>query len=148
MRSQLGQIVRFGLVGGVNTGTFFVLYLLLHPYMPYFAAYSLAFVLAMVGSFFMNTYFTYRTKPTWKKFLLFPLTNITNYVIQSVGLLLLVDWAGMNEKIAPLVAAVIAIPFTYVISRRILIPGTGPAAAADQDAADPQPPKASPASTV
>ncbi|WP_330330362.1 GtrA family protein [Streptomyces sp. NBC_00536] len=152
MKSQLGQILRFGLVGGVNTGTFFVLYLLLHPHMPYFAAYSLAFVLAMVGSFFMNTYFTYRTKPTWKKFLLFPLTNITNYVIQSVGLLLLVDWAGMNEKIAPLVAAVIAIPFTYVISRRILIPGADPAPAADPSAGNPsagaERPAASPASTL
>lgn len=124
-KAQLGQIVRFGLVGGVNTGTFFVLYLLLHPLMPYFAAYSLAFVLAMVGSFFMNTYFTYRTRPTWKKFLLFPLTNITNYVIQSAGLYALVSWAGMNTKIAPLVAAIVAIPFTFVLSRKILIPGTG-----------------------
>ncbi|MBT2449148.1 GtrA family protein [Streptomyces sp. ISL-43] len=123
-KTQLGQIVRFALVGGVNTGTFFVLYLLLHPFMPYFAAYSLAFVLAMVGSFFMNTYFTYRTRPTWKKFLLFPLTNITNYVIQSAGLYALVTWAGMNTKIAPLVAAVLAIPFTFVLSRKILIPGT------------------------
>lgn len=70
-KDQLGQIVRFALVGGVNTATFFGIYLLLHPWMPYFAAYSLAFVLAMVGSFFMNTYFTYRTRPTWKKFLLF-----------------------------------------------------------------------------
>ncbi|MFJ7203100.1 GtrA family protein [Streptomyces sp. NPDC098789] len=148
MKSQLGQILRFGLVGGVNTGTFFVLYLLLHPHMPYFAAYTLAFVLAMVGSFFMNTYFTYRTKPTWKKFLLFPLTNITNYVIQSVGLLLLVDWAGMNEKIAPLVAAVIAIPFTYVISRRILIPGTDAAEAADPAGSEPQRSSTSSASTV
>ncbi|MFI5985939.1 GtrA family protein [Streptomyces sp. NPDC051555] len=148
MKSQLGQILRFGLVGGVNTGTFFVLYLLLHPHMPYFAAYTLAFVLAMVGSFFMNTYFTYRTKPTWKKFLLFPLTNITNYVIQSVGLLLLVDWAGMNEKIAPLVAAVIAIPFTYVISRRILIPGTDAAPAADPAGPEPQRSSTSSASTV
>ncbi|MFD7032122.1 GtrA family protein [Streptomyces sp. NPDC059917] len=148
MKSQLGQILRFGLVGGVNTGTFFVLYLLLHPHMPYFAAYTLAFVLAMVGSFFMNTYFTYRTRPTWKKFLLFPLTNITNYVIQSVGLLLLVDWAGMNEKIAPLVAAVIAIPFTYVISKRILIPGTDEARAADPAGSEPQRSSTSSASTV
>lgn len=123
-KTQLGQIVRFALVGGVNTGTFYVLYLLLHPWMPYFAAYSLAFVLAMVGSFFMNTYFTYRTRPTWKKFLLFPLTNITNFVVQSVGLYALVSWAGMNTKIAPLVAAVVAIPFTFVISRKILTPGT------------------------
>ncbi|WP_327252722.1 GtrA family protein [Streptomyces sp. NBC_01244] len=133
-KTQLGQIVRFGLVGGVNTGTFYVLYLLLHPWMPYFAAYSLAFVLAMVGSFFMNTYFTYRTRPTWKKFLLFPLTNITNFVVQSVGLYALVSWAGMNTKIAPLVAAVVAIPFTFVISRKILIPGTADAAGEPEQA--------------
>ncbi|WP_329385662.1 GtrA family protein [Streptomyces sp. NBC_01351] len=128
-REQLGQIIRFALVGGVNTATFFGLYLLLHPWMPYFAAYSLAFVLAMVGSFFMNTYFTYRTRPTWKKFLLFPLTNVTNYVIQSVGLYALVAWAGMDTRIAPLVAAVVAIPFTFVLSRKILVPGTAAARA-------------------
>ncbi|UQX01137.1 GtrA family protein [Streptomyces sp. RerS4] len=127
-RDQLGQIFRFVLVGGVNTGTFFALYLLMHPYLPYFAAYTVAFVLSMIGSFFMNTYFTYRTRPTWKKFLLFPLTNVTNYVIQSVGLYALVSWAGMDTRIAPLVAAVVAIPFTFLLSRKILIPGTGPAA--------------------
>ncbi|MFD7261800.1 GtrA family protein [Streptomyces sp. NPDC059874] len=132
-REQLGQIFRFALVGGVNTATFFGLYLLLHPWMPYFAAYSLAFVLAMVGSFFMNTYFTYRTRPTWKKFLLFPLTNVTNYVIQSVGLYALVAWVGMDTRIAPLVAAVVAIPFTFVLSRKILVPGAAAARAAEPE---------------
>ncbi|MGW6539806.1 GtrA family protein [Streptomyces sp. NPDC055051] len=121
MRDQLGQIIRFGVVGGINTGTFFGCYLLLHPWMPYFAAYTLAFLLSMVGSFFLNTYFTYRTRPTWKKFALFPLTNVTNYVVQSAGLYALVTWAGMDDRIAPLVAAVVAVPFTYVISRRILV---------------------------
>ncbi len=132
-KDQLGQVFRFALVGGVNTGTFFGIYLLLHPWMPYFAAYSLAFVLAMVGSFFMNTYFTYRTRPTWKKFLLFPLTNVTNYVIQSAGLYALVTWAGMDTRIAPLVAAVVAIPFTFLLSRKILVPGAARAAAPEPD---------------
>ncbi|WP_432125793.1 GtrA family protein [Streptomyces sp. bgisy082] len=130
-RARLAEIFRFGLVGGVNTGTFFGCYLLLHPWMPYFAAYSLAFLLSMIGSFFLNTYFTYRTRPTWKKFALFPLTNVTNYLVQSVGLYALVTWAGMDDRIAPLVAAVVAIPFTYLISQRILVPrGTDPAPAA------------------
>ncbi|RSS81089.1 GtrA family protein [Streptomyces sp. WAC06614] len=133
MKDQLGQVVRFALVGGVNTATFFGIYLLLHPWMPYFAAYTLAFVLSMVGSFFMNTYFTYRTRPTWKKFLLFPLTNVTNYVIQSVGLYALVTWAGLGTRIAPLVAAVVAIPFTFLLSRRILVPGAARAAAAQEE---------------
>jgi putative flippase GtrA len=127
-KEQLGQIFRFGLVGGVNTGTFYVIYLLLHPWMPYFAAFTLAFLLSMVGSFFMNTYFTYRTRPTWKKFFLFPLTNATNFVIQSVGVYALVDLAGMDSRIAPLVAAVAAIPVTFVLSRMILVPGASRAA--------------------
>ncbi|WP_327291137.1 GtrA family protein [Streptomyces sp. NBC_01198] len=126
---QLLQIVRFALVGAVNTGTFYGFYLALHPLMPYFAAYSLAFVLSMIGSFFLNTYFTYRTRPTWKKFFLFPLTNITNYVVTSIGVYAFVEWVGMNDKIAPLVAAAAAIPFTYVLSRRILTKDTPPATA-------------------
>ncbi|MFJ3499891.1 MULTISPECIES: GtrA family protein [unclassified Streptomyces] len=130
-RARLAEIFRFGLVGGVNTGTFFGCYLLLHPWMPYLAANSLAFVLSMIGSFFLNTYFTYRTRPTWKKFALFPLANLTNFLVQSAGLFVLVTWAGMDDRIAPLVAAVFAIPFTYLISQRILVPrGTGPASAA------------------
>ncbi|MFJ3924062.1 GtrA family protein [Streptomyces sp. NPDC090022] len=122
-KTQLGQIIRFGLVGAVNTGTYFALYLLLHLWLPYFAAYTIAFLLAMVGSFFMNTYFTYRTRPTWKKFLLFPLTNVTNFVVQGAGLYALVTWAGMDSRYASLVAAVVAIPFTFLISRKILVPG-------------------------
>lgn len=117
---QLMQVVRFALVGVVNTATFYGFYLALHPWMPYFLAYTCAFVLSMIGSFFLNTYFTYRTRPTLKKFLLFPLTNLTNYVVTSVGVFVLVEWVHMNDKIAPLVAAAAAIPFTYVLSRRIL----------------------------
>lgn len=114
------QVVRFALVGVVNTATFYGFYLALHPWMPYFLAYTCAFVLSMIGSFFLNTYFTYRTRPTWRKFLLFPLTNLTNYVVTSVGVFVLVEWVHMNDKIAPLAAAAAAIPFTYVLSRRIL----------------------------
>ncbi|WP_093715927.1 GtrA family protein [Actinacidiphila alni] len=137
---QLLQIVRFALVGGVNTATFYGFYLALHPWMPYFAAYTLAFVLSMIGSFFLNTYFTYRTRPTWRKFLLFPLTNLTNYVVTSVGVYALVEWAGMNDKIAPLAAAAAAIPFTYLLSRRILVPTAGTdTAPAEAGAAEPQP---------
>lgn len=118
--AQMRQIIRFALVGVVNTGTFYAFYLALHPWLPYFLAYTVAFVLSMIGSFFLNTYFTYRTRPTWRKFLLFPLTNLTNYVVTSVGVYVFVEWAHMNDKIAPLIAAAAAIPFTYVLSRRIL----------------------------
>ncbi|MEU7634482.1 MULTISPECIES: GtrA family protein [unclassified Streptomyces] len=117
-----GQIVRFTVVGGVNTATFYACYLPLHRLLPYFAAYTAGFTLSLVGSFFLNTYFTYRTRPTWKKFLLFPLTQVTNYAVQSAGLVALVSWLGMNSVAAPLAAALLALPVTFVVSRRILRP--------------------------
>ncbi len=120
---RLARLLRFAVVGGVNTLTFYACYLALHPWLPYFAAYTIAFLFSMVGSFFLNTYFTYRTRPSWKKFLLFPLTQVTNYVVQSAGLVVLVNWCGLGTRIAPLLAAVLAIPFTYLVSTRILVPG-------------------------
>ncbi|MBB6435404.1 putative flippase GtrA [Streptomyces candidus] len=133
MSSQILQVLRFALVGAVNTGTFYGFYLVLHQWLPYYPAYVVAFLLSMVGSFFLNTYFTYRTRPTWRKFLLFPLTNLTNFVVTSVGVFVLVEWCDMDERIAPLVAAAAAIPVTFVLSRRILTredataAGNGPA---------------------
>jgi putative flippase GtrA len=120
-RFNLGRIIRFAIVGALNTGTFYVLYLLFEKFLPYFVAYTVAFVLAMIGSYFLNCYFTFKVKPTWKKFLLFPLSNAANYVITSVGLVVLVHALNMNKTIAPLVAAAVAIPITYVVVQYLLV---------------------------
>ncbi|MGW0288329.1 GtrA family protein [Streptomyces sp. NPDC003236] len=66
------QMARFALVGVVNTGTYYGCYLALLTALPYLAAHVIAFALSMTGSFLLNSYFTYRTRPTWRKFLLFP----------------------------------------------------------------------------
>ncbi|MFG3497844.1 GtrA family protein [Streptomyces sp. NPDC047928] len=117
-----GQIARFALVGVVNTATYYGLYLLLLAVgLPYVAAHVIAFLLAMVGSFFLNSRFTYRTRPTWRKFLLFPLTNAANFVITTSGVYLLVDVAGFSSRYAPLIAAAAAIPITFVVSRTIML---------------------------
>ncbi|MEE1755913.1 GtrA family protein [Streptomyces sp. SP18CS02] len=117
-----GQIVRFALVGVVNTATYYGFYLLLLALgLPYVAAHVVAFLLSMTGSFFLNSRFTYRTRPTWRKFLLFPLTNAANFVITTSGVYLLVDVAGLSSRYAPLVAAAAAVPITFVVSRTIML---------------------------
>lgn len=120
-RSTLARVVRFGLVGVVNTAVYYGLYLLFKLVVPYLVAHVLAFCLAMVGSYFLSCYFTFRTKPTWRKFLLFPLSNATNFVISTVGLYVLVAWAHLNQQVAPLVAAAAAIPFTFVVAQFVLV---------------------------
>ncbi|WP_330244937.1 GtrA family protein [Streptomyces sp. NBC_00562] len=115
------QMARFALVGVVNTGTYYGCYLALLTVLPYLAAHVIAFALSMTGSFLLNSYFTYRTRPTWRKFLLFPLTNAANFVITTGGVWLLVDCAGFSSRYAPLVAALAAIPITFAVSRAIML---------------------------
>ncbi|MFF9349573.1 GtrA family protein [Streptomyces sp. NPDC014734] len=115
------QMARFAAVGVVNTATYYGCYLLLLNPLPYVAAHVAAFALSMTGSFFLNCRFTYRTRPTWRKFLLFPLTNAANFVITTGGVYLLVDVAGLGSRYAPLVAAAAAIPITFVVSRAIML---------------------------
>ncbi|ATW48872.1 GtrA family protein [Streptomyces peucetius] len=116
-----GQIVRFALVGVVNTGTYYGLYLALLTVLPYVAAHVVAFLLSMVGSFFLTSYFTYRTRPTWRKFLLFPLTNAANFVVTTSGVYLLVEVFRFERTYAPLIAAAAAIPITFAVSRVIML---------------------------
>lgn len=118
----LKQAVRFGLVGVVNTGTYLASYLILRLVLPYLAAHVVAFAISTIGSFFLNCWFTYRVRPTWKRFLLFPLTTATNFVLTTAGVYGLVEWIGMDERPAPLVAAAAAIPVTFLVSRTILAP--------------------------
>lgn len=119
--SIVKHAAKFTVVGFINTGVYYVLYLLFREVMPYIAAHLVATAFAMVGSFFLNTYWTFRTKPTWRKFAIFPLTNLTNYVVQTVGLFALVEFLSVDERIAPLIAAVVAIPITFLLSRKILL---------------------------
>ena len=117
------QIVTFALVGVINTAAYYCLYLLFLTRLPYLAAHVLAFALSMVGSFFLNARFTYRTRPTWRKFLLFPLTNATNFVITTAGVYVIVDVLHAGSRFAPLLASAAAIPVTFVVSRWVMLPG-------------------------
>lgn len=113
--------MKFALVGVVNTVVYWGGYLVLLHVLPYFAAHLTAFAVALVASFFMNSYWTFRVRPTLRKFLYFPLTNIPNFLATSFGVVLLIEWLKVSERIAPLVAAVIAVPFTFILSRFVLL---------------------------
>ncbi|MFD1031843.1 GtrA family protein [Metaplanococcus flavidus] len=117
-----GQIFRFVLVGLLNTANYYVLYLFFVHIcsLPYMAAHISAFLISMVGSFYFNSYFTYKVKPTLKKFLQFPLTYVVNITVSSAALFLLVDLMNFNENISPLIAQGITIPATFFVSKKVL----------------------------
>lgn len=121
MNEKLAHLLRFGVVGVLNTAVYYSLYLVFKLVMPYLVAHVIAFALAMVGSYFLNCYFTFRTRPTLRKFLLFPLSNLTNFVVSTAGLYVLVHWLSMSQQLAPLLAAAAAIPVTFLVARFVLV---------------------------
>lgn len=116
-----GQVLRFGLVGVVNTATYYGCYLLLRVALGYLLAHVVAFALSTVGSYLLNTYFTYRTRPSWRTFALFPLTVAANFVITTIGVTVLVEVARADQRIAPLIAAAAAIPVTFLATRLLFV---------------------------
>lgn len=119
---MVAQMFRFMLVGVLNTANYYVLYLaFIHVFsLPYLASHILAFLISMVGSFYFNSYFTYRVKPTLKKFLQFPLTYLVNISVSTLSLVLLVNIFHINENISPLIAQGLTIPATFFVSKKIL----------------------------
>lgn len=121
------QLLTFAAIGVINTATYYGLYLLFLIPLPYLGAHVLAFLLSMTGSFFLNARFTYRTRPTWRKFLLFPLTNAANFLITTAGVYVIVGVLHHGSRFAPLVASMAAIPVTFVVSRWVMDSGAGAA---------------------
>jgi putative flippase GtrA len=123
MKTIHKQLIRFVIVGFINTFHYYILYLLFMHLIKlhYLLSHLLAFVLSMIGSFLMNTYFTYHTKPTLKKFLQFPLTYLVNITVTTGSVYIFVDICGFDKHISPLLASLIAIPFTFLVSKKILL---------------------------
>ncbi len=113
---------KFNIVGIVNTINYYILYLLFKEVfqMNYMTAHLLGFFISMIGSFYLNSYFTYRTKPTLKKFLQFPLTYVVNILVSTLAIYILVQLLSIHDNIAPIIATIIAIPFTFLLSKMIL----------------------------
>ncbi|HEH0650068.1 TPA: flippase GtxA [Staphylococcus aureus] len=116
------EILKFIIVGGINTLNYYVVYLLLLKllHIEYMISHITGFLIAFVISYYLNCYFVYRVKPTWRKFISFPITQIVNVSLQTVLLYVFVSWLNLPAEIAPFAGLIITIPITFILSKWIL----------------------------
>ena len=116
------EIIKFIIVGGINTANYYAVYLLLLKGigLNYMISHITGFIFSFVVSYFLNCYFVYKVKPTWKKFLAFPLTQAINMGMQTLLLYIFVKWFHISSVIAPFAGLIITIPVTFVLSKYIL----------------------------
>lgn len=120
MRNIHGEFGRFLLVGAANTLSSYLLYLLLLVFLPYLFAYSLAYCIGIVISYFLNVRFVFRQRVSLASFLAFPVVYLIQYCLGALVLWLLVGSVGMSPALA--MAGVIAatVPVTFLTSRFVL----------------------------
>ncbi|HHO6668883.1 TPA: flippase GtxA [Staphylococcus aureus] len=116
------EILKFIIVGGINTLNYYVVYLLLLKllHIEYMIGHITGFIVAFVISYYLNCYFVYKVKPTWRKFISFPITQIVNVSLQTVLLYVFVSWLNLPAEIAPFAGLIITIPITFILSKWIL----------------------------
>lgn len=121
-RSNLIEFLKYAIVGCINTADYYLSYLIFMDIFKfsYKISFIMGYVVSIVGSYFLNTYFTYKQKPSVKKFLIFPLTYIPNFIIQYLGMILLVDRINMSRKVAPVITALVATPITFFVTKYVI----------------------------
>jgi len=118
------EFIKFVIVGGINTLHYYLVYMLfLHIFeWHYFISHIIGFVSSLMGSFFLNTLYTYKVKPTWGAFLRFPLTQLFNTTATAAFLFLLVELLHISSSIAPMAAVLFTLPITFILTGRVLKP--------------------------
>lgn len=119
---EVREFITFAIVGVINTATYYGFYLLGLKGMglAYMISHFSAVLLSMIISFFLNSYVTYKVKPTLKKFLMYPLTQLVNIAVTAVLLYILVDGLHVNSSIAPLAAMIVTVPVTFFVTGKVL----------------------------
>ncbi len=133
-RAFVSGLVRYALVGVANAAVYYATYLLVLGSTGYLVAHVIGLGVAMVVSFLLNCRFTFRVRPTWTRLLLYPASQAVNIAATTVGVVVLVH-LGVDERLAPLAAAVLAVPVSFLAARlvttRLTRPRPGPSTMLD-----------------
>lgn len=114
------EFLKFLISGVINTLVTYGLYLAFLIIMEYKAAYTLSYVLGILLSYFLNTFFVFKEKVSLLKFIKFPVVYLAQYLMNLVILLLLVEYINLSAEIVPIIAIFITLPITYFLSKIII----------------------------
>ncbi|MDR5834607.1 GtrA family protein [Caballeronia sp. LZ034LL] len=109
--------VRFLLSGGLNTLATYLIYLALVRVLQYQVAYTVTYVIGIVLSYFLNALWVFRSRPTARTALMFPVAYLGQYLVGVALLSVCVSVLGIDKRLAPLVVIAVTVPLMYVLSR-------------------------------
>jgi len=129
-KQQVGEIVRFGIVGTIATLIQYGIYwlLLLFGENVDFNAMShtwptvsmtIAYIVSFIFNFIASTYFTFKVKANVKRGAGFAFSHVINYLLQMLTLNFFL-WIGLSKQIAPIPMFCVCVPVNFVLVRFFL----------------------------
>ena len=122
--AKFGQFVRFVLNGVLSSAIHYGIYYVLLFWTIANIAYITGYLVSFVSNFFLTSYFTFRTKPTLKRFIGFSGSHAFNFGLHVV-LFNIFLWLGVHELIIPLLVIGIAMMVQFFILRLVFVKKAG-----------------------
>lgn len=113
-----GEVLRFAITGTLVTFILYAVYLPLSFIMPNSVgiAYSIGFVISFITNFLLSNYYTFRTKPTFDRAILFCIVQFINYMLQILCFKFFI-WLGVSNVWAPVPVWVFIFPINFLLMR-------------------------------
>ena len=114
------QFIRFALNGCLSSAVHIGIYYLLLLWFCANTAYISGYVVSFIGNFYLTTYFTFRTKPTLKRFIGFLGSHSVNFILHILLFNVLL-FVGVHPMIVPCFVIGIAMVVQFVILRIVFV---------------------------
>ncbi|HVV68949.1 MAG TPA: GtrA family protein [Gammaproteobacteria bacterium] len=114
------EFARFIVVGIINTVWGYALYLFFLLFLPYLYAYSIAYILGVITSYFLNSRFVFKVKFSWKKLAKFPIVYVVQYLLGLLIMFIVVEKFGLDKSLSLFVVIIFSVPITFILSRFII----------------------------
>ena len=118
-RQQIGEIVRFGIVGGVATLIQYGVYLLMLYAVSPTLSNTIGYAVSFLFNFVASTRYTFKVKTNARHGAGFALSHLVNYGLQIVMLHLFMA-LGFSEKLAPVPMFCVCVPINFLLVRFFL----------------------------
>ena len=124
MKKSLIQLIKFGIVGGINTVLSYLIYLGgLYLGIHYLIASTIGFIITVFISYVLNSLLTFREsgeaihwsiKALIKVYISY---SITGFILGNLLLFIEVDVIKISEMIAPIINLFITIPTNFILNK-------------------------------
>lgn len=118
-RQQLGEVVRFGVVGVTATLLQYAIYWLLIHWLTPSPSMTIGYAVSFAFNFLASTKYTFRVKANARHGAGFALSHAVNYALQMLTLNLFL-WMGISEQLAPIPMFCICVPVNFLLVRFFL----------------------------